>query len=82
MKKFGSELLFLGVGVGPGYFVGVLPRFLLYILASRSRKCSEKFSSCQVLCFLGFVSLCLRFPVVAVFFVVVFVVFSRETALG
>ena len=41
-KIFGSELLFLGVGVGLVLFDGVLPRFLLYNLVSRSRKCPTK----------------------------------------
>ena len=43
-KIFGSELLFLGVGVGCVFFGGFLPMFLLYSLAVRSRKCSGKFS--------------------------------------
>ena len=43
-KFFGSELLFLGVGVGLVFFDGFLPMFLLYVLAGRSRKCLEKFS--------------------------------------
>ena len=43
-KIFGSELLFLGGGVGLVFFGGFLPMFLLYFLAVRSRKCLEKFS--------------------------------------
>ena len=43
-KLFGSELLFLGVGVGLVFFGGVLLRFWLYVLAGRSRNCLEKFS--------------------------------------
>ena len=39
-KIFGSELLFLGVGVGRVcFFCVVLPMFLLYYLVFRSRKC-------------------------------------------
>ena len=34
--------MFLGVGVGLVFFDGVLPRFLLYNLVSRSRKCPAK----------------------------------------
>ena len=41
-KIFGSELLFLGIGVGRVYFGAVLPMFLLYYLVFRSRKCLEK----------------------------------------
>ena len=50
-KIFGSELLFLGVGVGLVFFGGVLHRFLLYVLTVRSRNYLEKFSWCQVCCF-------------------------------
>ena len=42
-KIFGSELLFLGVGVGRVFFVDVLPMLLLYFLVLRSRKCLGKF---------------------------------------
>ena len=42
-KIFGSELLFLGVGVGRVFFGAVLPMFLLYFCFFRSRKCLEKF---------------------------------------
>ena len=35
---FGSELLFLGIGVGRVYSGAVLPMFLLYYLAFRPRK--------------------------------------------
>ena len=38
-KIFGSELLFLGVGVGLVCFGVVLPMFLLYCLLFRSRNC-------------------------------------------
>ena len=41
-KFFGSELLFLGIGVGRVYSGAVLPMFLLYYLAFRPRKGSEK----------------------------------------
>ena len=41
-KIFGSELLFLGFGVGRVYFGTVFPLFLLYYLVCRSRKCLEK----------------------------------------
>ena len=41
-KIFGSELLFLGFGVGRVYFGAVFPLFLLYYLVCRSRKCLEK----------------------------------------
>ena len=43
-KFFGSELLFLVVGVGRVFLGGVLLRFLIYVLAVRSRKRLEKFS--------------------------------------
>ena len=36
-KIFGSELLFLGVGVGLVFVGGFLPMFLLHFLAVRSR---------------------------------------------
>ena len=54
-KIFGSELLFLGGCVGFCVFGGFLLLFLLYFLAFRSRNCLEKFSSCQVWFFSGFV---------------------------
>ena len=38
-KIFGSELLFLGVGVGLVCFGAVLPMFLLYFCFRRSRNC-------------------------------------------
>ena len=41
-KIFGSELLFLSVVVGLVFFESVLPRFLLYYLIFRSRKCLGK----------------------------------------
>ena len=41
--------------------------FLVYFLAVRSRKCLEKFSWCQVCCFLGFVLSSFGFFVDAVF---------------
>ena len=41
-KFFESELLFLGIGVGRVYSGAVLPMFLLYYLAFRPRKGSEK----------------------------------------
>ena len=41
-KIFGSELLFLSVVVGLVFFDSVLPRFLLYYLIFRSRKCLGK----------------------------------------
>ena len=44
LKFFGSELLFLGVGVGLVFFGGVSLRFWPYVLAVRSRKCLENFS--------------------------------------
>ena len=43
-KIFGSELLFIGLGVGRVFFGTVLLMFLLYVLSVRSRKCLEKFS--------------------------------------
>ena len=39
---FGSELLFLGIGVGRVYSGAVLPMFLLYSLVFCSRKCLGK----------------------------------------
>ena len=39
---FGSELLFLGVGVGRVFFGAVLPMLLLYYLVFCSRKCLGK----------------------------------------
>ena len=41
-KIFGSELLFLGVGVVRVCFGAVFPMFLLYSLLFRSRNCPEK----------------------------------------
>ena len=51
--------------------------FLLYFLAVRSRKCLEKFSWCQVWCFLGSFSLPLVFSSTSFF---AFFVFWRDTA--
>ena len=42
-KIFGSELLFLGVGVGRMLFGAVLPMFLLYVLFFSLPKVFEKF---------------------------------------
>ena len=53
-KIFGSELLFLGVGVGLACFGAVLPMFLLYYLLFRSRNCLEKILLMSGLVFLGF----------------------------
>ena len=50
-KIFGSELLFLGVGVCCVCFGAVLPMFLLLFWFFRSRNCLKKFSCCQVWCF-------------------------------
>ena len=61
-KIFGSELLFLGVGVGRVFLGAVLPMFLLYYLVFRSRKCLEKILFMSGLVFLGFFSLPLVFP--------------------
>ena len=41
-KFFGSELLFLGFGVGRVYFGTVFLLFLLHYLICRSRKCLVK----------------------------------------
>ena len=60
-KIFGSELLFLGVGVGRVFFGAVFPMFLLYCLVFRSRKCLEKILLMSGLLFLGFFSLFLWF---------------------
>ena len=65
--------MFLGVVVGLVFFGGVLPRFLLYKLGSRSRKC-------QVFCF-WFRSLFLVFSVVVVVVVVVLFLFFQEIQL-
>ena len=57
MKKFfGSELLFLCVGVGRVFFGAVLPMFLLYSSFFRSRNCLGKIllTSGQTLVFWGF----------------------------
>ena len=43
-KIFGSELLFLCVGVGRVFFGVVLPMLLLYYSFFRSRNCLKKFS--------------------------------------
>ena len=56
-KIFGSELLFLGVGVGLVFLGGVLPMFLLYVLAVRSRNCFRKILLMSGLVFLGSFSL-------------------------
>ena len=53
-KIFGSELLFLGVGVGRVFFGAVLPMFLLYYLVFRYRNCLEKILLMSGLVFLGF----------------------------
>ena len=53
-KIFGSELLFLGVGVRRVFFGAVLPMFLLYGLVFRSRKCLGKILLMSGLVFLGF----------------------------
>ena len=66
-KTFGSELLFLVVGVVLVFFGGFLPMFSLYVLAVCSRTCLEKFSCCQVLFFEGLFSLLWVFFVDAVF---------------
>ena len=50
-NTFGSELLFLCVGVVRVFFGAVLPMVLPYYLFCRSRNCLEKFSWCQVWCF-------------------------------
>ena len=52
-KIFGSELLFLGVGVGLACFGAVLPMFLLYYLLFRPRNCLEKILLMSGLVFLG-----------------------------
>ena len=76
-KIFGSELLFLGVGVGRVFFGAVLPMFLLYCLVFRSRKCLEKILLMSGLVFLGFFLSSFGFFVdVALFFFS----FSREKA--
>ena len=53
-KIFGSELFFLGVGVGRVFFGAVLPMFLLYYLVFRYRNCLEKILLMSGLVFLGF----------------------------
>ena len=58
-KIFGSELLFLGVGVGRVSFGAVLPMFLLYFLVFRSRNCLEKILLMSGLVFWFFFSLLL-----------------------
>ena len=60
-KIFGSELLFLGVGVVRVCFGAVLPMFLLSYLVSRSRKCLEKILLMSGFVFWGFFSLLLVF---------------------
>ena len=52
-KIFGSELLFLGIGMGLVCFGAVLPIFLLYYLLFRSRNCLEKILLMSGLVFLG-----------------------------
>ena len=75
-KYFGSELLFLGVGVGRVFFGAVLPMFLLYSLTSRSRKCLAKILLMSGLVFLGFFLSSFGFFAD----VVAFFVFLREKA--
>ena len=75
-KIFGSELLFLGVGVCLACFGAVLPMFLLDYLLFRSRNCREKILLMSGLVFLGF--LLSSFGCLAD--VVVFLFFFRETA--
>ena len=70
-KIFGSELLFLGAGVGLACFGAVLPMFLLYYLLFRSRNCLEKILLMSGLVFLGFLLSsfgCLADVVVSFFF--------------
>ena len=76
-EKFGSELLFLGVGVGPVFFGAVLPMFLLYCLVFRSRKCLEKILLMSDLVFLGFFSHPLVFSSTSRF---LFFFFKRESS--
>ena len=53
-KIFGSELLFLCVGVGRVFFGAVLPMFLLYYsFFFAPETVLKKFSWCQVWCFCG-----------------------------
>ena len=52
-KIFGSELLFLCVGVGRVFFGVVLPMFLLYYSFFRSRNCLKKILLMSGLVFLG-----------------------------
>ena len=56
-KIFGSELLFLGVGVGLAFFDSVLLRLLLYDLAVRPRNCLGKILLVSGLLFVGSFSL-------------------------
>ena len=78
-KIFGSELLFLGVGVGRVFFGAVLPMFLLYYLVFRSRKCLEKILLMSGLVFLGFFLSSFGFFVDVAFFCFCFF-FLREKA--
>ena len=67
-KIFGSELLFLVVGVVLVFFGGFLPMFLLYAFAARSRTCLENSLDVRS-CFLRVCSLFFGFFFVdAVFF--------------
>ena len=75
-KIFGSELLFLGVGVGRVFFGAVLPMFFLYCLVFRSRKCLENIFLMSGLLFLVFFSLPLVFSSTSRFFVF----FKRESS--
>ena len=73
---FGSELLFLSVGVGRVFFGAVLPMLLLYYSFFRSRKCVRKILSMSGLVFLGFFSPLLVFLSTSSFFLCFF---FRET---
>ena len=60
-KIFGSELLFLGVGVGLVFFGGFLPMFLLYFWRFAPESVWKNSLDVRSVCFLGSFSLPLVF---------------------
>ena len=75
---FGSELLFLDVGVGRVFFGPVLPMLLLYYSFFRSRNCLDKILLMSGLVFLGFFSPLLVFSPMSSLFLFFFLFFSER----
>ena len=81
-KIFGSELLFLGVGVGRMFFGPVLPMFLLYYSFFRSRNCLKKILLMSGLVFLGFFLSSFGFFADVVAFLFFFFIFFQRDRSG